>query len=124
VEAGSFELLAASLRADARDLDAFLEALASKLSAALPDTTRVERKGFRGGGRVRALDVELGEHRYRLERESSGAKSSRSRAVRGIVLKNEELGLDEWIESLARDLSEAADQSERGRLALERLLHE
>jgi hypothetical protein len=124
VEAGGFELLAASLRADARDLDAFLEVLASKLSAAFPGSTRVERKGFRGGGRVRALDVELGEHRYRLERESSGAKSSRSRTVRGIVLKNEELGLDEWIESLARDLSEAADQSERGRLALERLLHE
>jgi hypothetical protein len=124
VEAGSFELLAASLRADSRDLDAFLEALASKLSAAFPDSTRVERKGFRGGGRVRALHVEVGEHRYRLERESSGPKSSRSRTVRGIVLKNEELGLDEWIESLARDLSEAAEQSERGRLALERLLHE
>jgi hypothetical protein len=44
--------------------------------------------------------------------------------VRGIVLKNEELGLDEWIESLARDLAETAEQSERGRLALERLLHE
>jgi hypothetical protein len=124
VEAGSFELLAASLRADSHDLDAFLEALASKLCAAFPDSTRVERKGFRGGGRVRALDVELGEHHYRLERQSSGAKSSRLRTVRGIVLKNEELGLDEWVESLARDLSEAAEQSERGRLALERLLHE
>lgn len=124
MEAGSFELLAASLRADSRDLEAFLEALASKLCAAFPDSTRVERKGFRGGGRVRALNVDLGEHCYRLERELSGTKSSRSRAVRGIVLKNEQLGLDEWIESLARDLSEAAEQSERGRLALERLLHE
>jgi hypothetical protein len=95
VESGSFELLAASLRADARDLDAFLEALASKLAASFPDGTRVERKGFRSGGRVHPLDVELGEHRYRLERESSGAKSSRSRTVRGIVLKNEVLGLDE-----------------------------
>jgi hypothetical protein len=124
VETGDFELLAASLRADSRDLDAFLEVLASKLSAAFPDSTRVERKGFRGGGRVHALDVNLGEHRYRLERGSHGAKSSRSRTVRGIVLKNEELGLDEWIESIARELSEAAEQSERGRLALERLLHE
>ena len=121
---GSFELLAASLRADAKDLDAFLEALAEKLAAAFPESTRIERKGFRRGGRVRALGVELGEHRYRLERESSGVSCSRARSVRGIVLKNEELGLDEWIDALARDLSDSAEQSERGRAALERLLHE
>jgi len=124
VEAGSFELLAASLRADARDLDAFVEALAAKLTAAFPQSTRVERKGFRGGGRVRALDVELGEHRYRLSVQSGRPASSRARTVRGIVLKNEELDLDEWIESLARDLAESAEQSERGRVALERLLRE
>jgi hypothetical protein len=34
------------------------------------------------------------------------------------------LELDDWIDSLSYDLSEAADQSERGRLALERLLDE
>ncbi len=124
MEAGSFELLAASLRADARDLDAFVEALAAKLTAAFPQSTRVERKGFRGGGRVRALDVELGEHRYRLSVQSGRPASSRARTVRGIVLKNEELDLDEWIESLARDLAESAEQSERGRVALERLLRE
>jgi hypothetical protein len=124
VEGGSFELLAASLRADARDLDTFLEALATKLSAAFPDSTKVERKGFRGSGRVRAIDVELGEHRYRLEREPSGPSCSRARTVRGIVLKNDELGLDAWIDALAQDVSETAEQSERGRVALERLLHE
>jgi hypothetical protein len=124
VEGGSFELLAASLRADSQDLDAFLEALATKLSAAFPDSTKVARKGFRGGGRVRAIDVELGEHRYWLEHKSSGLSCSRARKVRGIVLKNDELGLDEWIAALSHDLSESAEQSERGRIALERLLHE
>jgi hypothetical protein len=44
--------------------------------------------------------------------------------VRGIVLKNEELAFDEWIDALSHDLTEAAEQSERGRLALERLLHQ
>jgi hypothetical protein len=124
VASGSFELLAASLRADALDLDAFLEALAAKLSAAFPDSTRVERKGFRGTGRVRAIAVGLGEHEYRLQRDAGGTKGTRARTVRGIVLKNEELDLDEWINELAHDLAEAAEQSERGRLALERLLHE
>ena len=124
MEAGSFELLAASLRADARDLDTFLEALAGKLSAAFPENAQVERKGFRGNGPVRAIAVTLGEHRYRLERDGSGAKGNRAQTVRGIVLKNEELELDEWIDELARDLADSAEQSERGRLALERLLHE
>ena len=124
MEGGSFELLAASLRADARDLDAFLEALAVKLSAAFPSTTQVERKGFRGGGAVHAIEVELGDYRYRLERGSSAPSCTRARAVRGIVLKNEQLGLDEWIDALARDLSKTAEQSERGRVALEELLNE
>ena len=122
MEEGSFELLAASLRADARDLDAFVEALAAKLAAAFPEATRLERGGFRGGGRVRTIEVDLGEHQYRLD--SRGPKTSRARVVRGIALKNDELGLDEWIDSLARDLAEAAERSERGRVALERLLHE
>ena len=40
------------------------------------------------------------------------------------MLKNEELPLDEWIDELSHDLAESAEQSERGRVALERLLHE
>lgn len=124
MEAGGFELLAASLRADSRDVNAFLEALAAKLAASFPESTSVEREGFRGRGRVKAIAVELGEHRYGLERASSGATATRARTVRGIVLKNEELDLDAWIESLSRDLADAAEQSERGRVALDRLLHE
>ena len=73
---------------------------------------------------MRALTVELGEHRYGLERGSGAVTCTRARAVRGIVLKNDELVLDEWIESLSRDLAEEAEQSERGRLALDRLLLE
>jgi hypothetical protein len=124
VEADGFEALAASLRADARDLDMFLEVLAAKLSASFPEQTDVDREGFRGRGRVKSLSVELGEQRYSLERRSAGVSCIRARAVRGIVLKNEELELDDWIDSLSRDLAVAAEQSERGRIALEELLHE
>lgn len=124
MEAGGFEILAASLRADARDLSAFFEVLAAKLSASFPESTDVDREGFRGRGRVKSISVDLGEHRYRLERNAAGVTCLHARAVRGIVLKNEELDLDDWIDALSRDLAEAAEQSERGRLALERLLHE
>ena len=123
MEADAFELLAASLRADARDLDGFFEALATKLSASLPESTDVDREGFRGRGRVKSISVDLGTHRYGLERNATGVTCQRASAVRGIVLKNEELGLDEWIDSVSRDLAEAAEQSDRGRLALDRMLH-
>ena len=124
MQADDFELLAASLRADARDLDLFVETLAAKLSASLPASTDVDREGFRGRGAVKSLSVDLGDHRYGLERSSIGLTCRRANAVRGIVLKNEELGLDEWIDSLSRDLADAAEQSERGRLAVDHLLHE
>ncbi len=118
----NFELLAASIRADARDLGVFVEVLAQKLEAAVPDATHVEREGFRGTGRVKTIEVELGEHRYRLD--TRGPRPSRSHVVRGITLKNDDLGLDEWIDSLAHDLAQQAERSERWRLALEGLLHE
>ena len=123
MEADRFELLAASLRADARDLDTFFEALAMKLSASLPESTEVDREGFRGRGRVKSISVGLGTHRYDVVRNATGVMCRRANAVRGIVLKNEEIGLDEWIDSLSRDLAEAAEQSDRGRLALDRMLH-
>jgi hypothetical protein len=37
-------------------------------------------------------------------------------------LKTDEVGLDEWIHSLAAEVVAEADRSERGRVALERLL--
>lgn len=124
MEAGGFELLAASLRADARDVNAFFEVLAAKLSASFPESTDIDREGFRGRGRVKSISVTLGEHRYGLQRNPAGVTCLRASAVRGIVLKNEVLDLDDWINSLSHDLTGAAEQSERGRLALERLLSE
>jgi hypothetical protein len=124
VEAGGIDLLAASLRADARDLDTFFEVLAAKLSASFPESTSVDREGFRGRGRVKSISVQLGEHRYELTRDAAAVTCLRARTVRGIVLKSDELDVDDWIDSLSTDLGEAADKSERGRLALERMLRE
>ncbi len=125
MEAPTFELVASSLRADAQDFATFLEALAAKLSGALPDATTVERGGRLRGRRVERIQVELGENRYRLEATKAGRPlASRARVVRGIVLKNDELPLDQWIDTLSRDLTAAAETSERSRVALERLLHE
>jgi hypothetical protein len=123
---GDFDLVAASLRADAADSRGFVEALAVRLEAALPGQARVQRRARKFLSRdkvVRAIEVDAGESRYSLQVDDRGGLDTRrSAAVRGIVLKNDPLPLDAWIDSLARDLAEQARTSEQGRLALERLL--
>jgi hypothetical protein len=118
------DLLAASLRADAGDLDAFVAALAVKLEGALPDQVEVERGGslFGGRKRVRRIEVTLGDQRYEAEPDHGRVTCRRRSVVRGIALKTQELDLDAWIAALSQDLVEEADRSERGRQALARLL--
>jgi hypothetical protein len=122
-----FDLVAASLRADTTDLNAFVEALAVKLEGALPDSVKVDRKGgglLSRGKRVRRISIGMDEARYDLERVGESIQTSRCNEVRGIVIKSERLGLDEWIDALSRELMQRAQQSERSMLALQRLLEE
>src|SRR5437588_1300998 len=118
-----FEVLASSLRADVGDLKAFMEALATKLEGALPSQTTVIRRGgglFSGTKRVERISVELGDTRYELQTAGSRVQPSRSKAGRGIVLKTEQIPLDEWIDELSRQLTVEARRSDAARLALER----
>jgi hypothetical protein len=123
-EAPDLDLLAASLRADTSDTAAFLEALAAKLEDAFPGQVEVERKGrlFGGAKRVRRIRVRLGDTHYEIEGEGGVCVGRRRSVVRGIALKSEDLSIDAWIEALSGDLLELAQRSERGRIALERLL--
>jgi hypothetical protein len=119
----SFDRVAASLRADARDLAVFLEVLAGKLGDALPSAVTVEREGgILSRKRVKRLQVQLGEHRYELTRAGSGLEGRRSHSVRGITLKTEVLAIEDWIAELARHLTEHARGSATARDALDRLL--
>ncbi|MGH7640102.1 MAG: hypothetical protein ACREOL_04210 [Candidatus Dormibacteria bacterium] len=119
-----FDQLAAALRAEAGDLSTFLEVVASKFEGALPRRTRVEREGgmLRRRHQVRRVCLDLGELQFELAREGGDVAARRTRVVRGITLKSEALGLDEWLHSLAQALSAQAGSSLQDRLALERLL--
>lgn len=72
---------------------------------------------------MRQVSVELGDSRYELTHDDGAVSTHRSSVVRGITLKSDELGLEEWIDSLAAEVVAEANRSERGRLALERLLN-
>ena len=121
-----FEMVAASLRADSGDLPAYVDALAVKLEGALPGRCEVDRRAkrlFSHEKVVRKLSLSIGDWRYTLEADGAGnVTTGRAKAVRGIVLKTEQLPLAAWIGGLARDLSSEAATSEQARIALERLL--
>ncbi len=120
-----FELFAASLRADATDTLAFLEALATKLGGALPHRTEIKRGGglFSHTHHIQHILVRLGEWEYALEAGADGSlATSRTHAVRGIALKSEPLSLDEWISELSSELEELARTSQQDEAALRRLL--
>jgi hypothetical protein len=121
----SFDLDAAALRADGRDLDAGVEVLASKLEGALPGATRVERRAARLLSRERhvaEIEVRLGESTYLLHRERHGVTTTRAKTVRGVRIRNEDLDVEAWLAALEADLREQAQTSAEARAALERLL--
>jgi hypothetical protein len=120
-----FDLAAAGLRGDGRDLRISVEVLAGKLEQALPGRARVRRGGGllgRGERHVRSLEVELAGNRYELVVERTGLQTSRQREVGGIAIKREALAPDEWIAALTGDLQAESERSAEARAALEGLL--
>jgi hypothetical protein len=118
------DLLAASLRADASDLHAFMEVIATKLETTLPGGVQIERtrQGFRGPKLVTRISVEIGGDRLELRRRGAAIDSLRAKTSGGIVLKTEHLPIDEWLGILAQALGTEAQRSQQTRQALGRLL--
>jgi hypothetical protein len=119
------DLVAASLRADAADVETFVEALASKLEQALPRATTVERRrdGMFGAKKVRRIAVDTGRVRLELRTNGGSIQTTCARLSGGIVLKSEDVATDVWLRSLAEALAHQAQESDTTRQALERLLN-
>ena len=73
---------------------------------------------------MRRIAVTIDDAAYVLEVDGARLTPFRQTEVRGIVLKREELALDEWIDALGHALAALAAISERSRAALERMLRE
>ena len=117
-----FDLVAASIRADASDLRTFLNVIATKLDGALPGHVTIQREGgiFTKDRSVRLVKVALGVRRYELE-WANGEVDARV----GAAGSNEALSrvsLDQCIEMLSRDLVEQARTSTQARSAMDGLL--
>jgi hypothetical protein len=119
-----FDLIAASLRADASDLNAFIETIATKLESALPGGVRIKRvkQGFRGPKLVSEISVEAGGERLDLRRNGAAVDALRAKISGGIVLRTERIDIDAWLGSLGQILAVEAQRSLQTRQALARLL--
>jgi len=120
-----FDLVSASLRADAGDLGTFLEVLAGKMEASLPGAVQVRRVGglFRRDHPVHEILLSLGEWQFRLAAGPGGAlQAERAHSVRGIALKSEQMQVDAWLEALLQVLAVHAKSSAAAAESLHRLL--
>jgi hypothetical protein len=118
------DLLAASLRAETTDIDAFVEGLAVKLEQTIPGHVQVQRgrAGLFGPKVVRRITLEAGDQRLELRAENGAVETLSARVSGGIVLKTEPLETDAWLAALGEALATEAGRSEITRRALERLL--
>ncbi len=118
-----FEIVAASLRADSSNLNAFLPALAVKLSGALPQQTSVHYHGgvFSKKKTVQAIDVDLGELRFHVEEQHRRIEAA-SEGCAGHRLEERDAAHRRMDRRAQRLHSHAASTSEHGRLALKQLL--
>jgi hypothetical protein len=119
------EIFAASLRADSTDINSFLEVLATKFEGSLPHQTRLtrQRRIFSREHPVIEIQVTLGDIQYRISRGQQRLPvTSRAKVVRGIVLKTDEIPVEQWIEELALSLAQEAARNAQARAALERFL--
>jgi hypothetical protein len=120
------DLLSASLRADAADLNAFAEALARRFEEALPRQTRVARarRGLLSREKlVREVALDVDGDRFCLRAEGGGVEATRARLSGGIALKTERLDVPVWIEELTQSLAREAERSADAQQALQRMLN-
>jgi hypothetical protein len=123
------EVLATELRRHGEDLSLYAGFLLNTLSAALPaELVEVERKGgllgrLRGAEPpVVAATVRLGDQSFTLRRARVGAPAVATvrHESRGIALRTDTVGLDEWSHRLAAALGAYAERHAGAAEALRR----
>ncbi len=108
----------------AQDQRSLLEMLAMMLENALPGEAQIERRGGLFSKKtVHRISLEMGTDRYSLEDPGKGSlRAFRTKVVRGIALKTEEIPVQEWLDALSVNLEERAKSSASARAALERFV--
>ncbi len=123
-----FDMVAASIRADASDADTFFRVLVAKMADALGDRVTVKRSGglLKRDRPVTGVEMDLTSAGAGIvlaaNREHSGITCTVVRRVRGIALSTKQVSMPEWIEELVSALAEEAQRSQQTWSALHGML--
>lgn len=123
------ENVAAALRADTADLDAYHRVLSSTIGDLLPagmvevdhDRTLSDRMAGRAG-KATAIRLILGDSTLELVSRHGSLAATVATTVRGVTISKRDVSIDEWVRLLATYLAEAAARSSAARDALGKLL--
>ncbi len=130
-DAAVVDLVAAAIRADTADLDAYHRVLSATVSDLLPvgmvevDRERTMKDRMAGReGRATSIRIRLGDRTLELVTRHGGLVATVAREVRGVVISRQEISVAEWTQLLAQYLAQLAAESADARLALSKLLGE
>jgi hypothetical protein len=123
------ENVAAALRADTSDLDAYHRVLSATIGELLPQgMVEIERDRSFGDrvagrpGKATVIRLVLGESTLELSSHRGQLVATIAKQVRGVTISNREVPVEEWVRRLATYLTEIADRSAAARDALGKLL--
>ncbi len=122
---GKFDALAGQLQgAQGRTAD-LLEIVAAKFGAAVPESTKVVREWRILGGRIKEIDLHLGEVYYRIAApRAPGYTVTRQQIVHGVAIGTAEtLAPGAWVAALLADLDRYAQAQGLSADALEQLMY-
>ncbi len=121
------DMIASTLRLDTSDIENSLTALAELLRSISPNGVKIRqrKKGlFSKETLIEEISIRLGDQLYAItnSKSSNPIVCSRSKIVRDIVIKTDELTMDKWAASLAQQAALEAERSAASRAALNRIL--
>jgi hypothetical protein len=107
------DTVTASLHLDAADISVFFQVFAAKLQATVPGMVQVQREGglFKKEHPIRKIAVRAAEDVFEAELNRGSLTCRRLHAVRGIVLRSEELTFEAWRSALLQVLGAQAQVS-------------
>jgi len=118
------DAVVATLHADAADVTVFFQVLATKLSDSMGGAVQLEREGgmFKKDHPVKRITVNAGDDVLEAELKHGAITAQHAHAVRGIRLRTEQLGFDEWLRRLVEVLSRQSQSSAAASAALRSLV--
>ncbi|MGO8687151.1 MAG: hypothetical protein ACLQT7_08215 [Candidatus Dormibacteria bacterium] len=107
------DAVTASLHLDAADIAIYFQVFCAKLLSAVPGAVEVQREGglFKKEHPVRKITVRVGEDMFEAEMARGAIVCRHAHAVRGIVLRSEEMGFEPWRRALVQVLGAQAQVS-------------